>query len=49
MRTIMVVALMANLLLSVWSSNLEFAIASQSATVSIGPISILDSADELKF
>ena len=43
----MVVALMANLLLSVWSSNLQDAIAGQGDTVSIGAISMMESVADL--
>lgn len=44
MRTILAIALLANLFLSVWSSDLQDAIAGQRASVSIGPISVLADA-----
>jgi hypothetical protein len=46
MRSILVIALLANIFLSAWSSNLELAIASQGATVSIGPVTIPGSPNE---
>jgi hypothetical protein len=44
MRTILAIALLANVFLSVWSSNLQDAIAGQRASVSIGSVSVVADA-----